>query len=111
MLEWAWRLSSEFTGDAHYPFLMLFDKSGVVQRVVFGSAPERHEESEWRPLREGASAWLVYDPFDGPVYTYLAWDGLDQGTVERLIGRAFGEEDLAADGSRIVFPRKWGVMF
>jgi hypothetical protein len=111
ILEWACKLSGAFTGSPHYPFLVLLDAAGVAERVVFGSAPETHDEKEWSSLREGAGAWLAYDPFDGPVYTYLSWDGLDQPTMERLVGSRLGQEDLMAEGVTIAFPRKWGVMF
>ncbi len=111
ILEWAWQLSDAFAGNAHYPFLVLLNASGVTERVVFGSAPTTHDEKEWVSLREGATAWIVYDPFEGPEYQYLSWDGLDQRTMERLIGSTFGQQDLTAEGMTIVFPRNWGVMF
>jgi hypothetical protein len=111
ILEWASKLSGAFTGSPHFPFLVLLNAAGAAERVVFGSAPETHDAQEWTSLCEGASAWLAYDPFDGPVYTYLSWDGLDQPTMERLVGSAFGPQDLTAEGLTIGFPRKWGVMF
>ena len=111
ILEWAGKLSKAFTGNRWYPFLVLLNAGGVAQEVVFGSAPETHDEKQWSSLREGATAWISYDPFDGPEYTYLSWDGLEQRTMERLIGSAFGQQDLTAEGMTIAFPGKWGVMF
>jgi len=111
ILQWAWTLSSTFTGDAHYPFLILFNADGVAERLVFGPAPETHDAQEWEQARERASGWILFDPFDGPAYQYLCWEGLDQRTVERLIGATFKPEDLTAEGETMAFPRKWGVMF
>ncbi len=111
IFEWAGKLSEAFTGNPWYPFLVLLNARGVVQEIVFGSAPETHNEKEWSLLREGATAWISYDPFAGPEYTYLSWDGLEQGTVERLSGSTFGQQDLTAEEMTIAFPEKWGVMF
>ena len=111
ILEWAWGVSVALTGDVHYPFIIVFGSEGVAQQVRLGTAPEEHEEAEWRALRDAAAAWLCYDPFEGPEYTYVDWDGLTQETMQRLIGRTFAEEDLSAGGTAIAFPTKWGVMF
>jgi hypothetical protein len=78
---------------------------------VFGSAPETHDEEQWAALRNGAPAWLCYDPFEGPEYTYLSWEGIGQRVMERLVGATFPPEDLTSEGERIVFRTQWGVMF
>jgi hypothetical protein len=111
ILEWAWKLSWAFCGGSHYPFVILFGASGVADRLVFGPAPETHDENEWKRLLERAPAWLAFDPFEGPEYQYLSWEGLERQTVERLIGITFGPEDFGSEEGTIAFPTKWGVMF
>jgi hypothetical protein len=111
ILKWASKVSQAFCGNAHYPFLILFNASGVADRLVFGSAAETHNENDWKQLRGRGPGWLEYDPFEGPEYQYLSWEGLDQQTLERLIGTTFGPEDFSADGETTAFPSKWGVMF
>ena len=86
ILEWAWKLSWAFCGGSHYPFVILFGASGVADRLVFGPAPETHDENEWKRLLERAPAWLAFDPFEGPEYQDPSWEGLERQTVERLIG-------------------------
>jgi hypothetical protein len=111
ILQWASSLSRTFTGHPHFPFLVLMNTDGVADRLVFGSGPEQHDEAHWRQLQDTAPAWMAYDPFEGPVYQYLSWKGIDQRTVERLIGTSLLPQDFTAAGVTIAFPENWGVMF
>ncbi len=112
--EWVAGLSRTLAGDAHYPLLILLTAEGVVQRIVLGPSPQTHDDGEWEALRRTASAWLSYDPFEGPEYQYVSWEGITQSTIERLLGSALGPADLTAQPAApetIPFPEKWGVMF
>lgn len=108
--EWAAGFAGSLAGHPHIPFLILFTATGSAERVLFGSAPESHEDS-WQPLRDATASWLFFDPFEGPEYQYLCWQGLEQRTLERLIGAKFSPDDFSAHGETIEFPAKWGVMF
>jgi hypothetical protein len=111
VLDWASRLSTALTGHPHYPFLVLFTPDGQLRQIHLGDAPERHDDAVWQRLRAAAPAWLAYDPFEGPEYTYLQWQDVPKATFERLLGATFTTEDLTAADQGIEFPATWGVMF
>jgi len=111
VFEWAGKLSSWFTGGPYCRFMVLLDAGGVAERVVFRATPDTYDEEEWSSMRDRASAWIEYDPFDAPEYAYVSWDCVQQQTMERLVGHAFGHDELSAEGKTIDFPSQWGVMF
>ena len=111
IFEWAGRLSKQLTGNFHYPFLILLSRDGRVLQVHFGDAPEQHDEHVWQQLREANPCWFVFDPFEGPVYTYLTWQNAPRTTFERLLGTPFGPGDFTSQDQCIEFPSTWGVTF
>lgn len=108
---WAGGFSHTLTGHVHYPFLVIFGADGAARQVLVGESPERHDEAKWQAAREGAESWLVYDPFDGPVYTYIEWTNVDREVMERLLGAPFEPGDFASEGEPADFPSSWDVMF
>ena len=101
-------------------FLMQFDEPGSVNRMEFGCPDEG-----WHVLKQACidtgSAFLLFDPFDAPEYTWLEWQGIQRATMERLLGEAFEAPDFKkADVSTPAapdlkpagaFPDSWSVMF
>lgn len=111
ILEWASRLSSQLTGAADFPFLMLFGPDGQIHRIHFGDGPQQHDDRAWQLLREAVPKWFFYDPFDAPEYTYIGWQGVAEAWFELVLGVSFEISDLTAAGKTIEFPMNWGVMF
>jgi hypothetical protein len=119
VLEFASKLSLLLTG-ADRTFILVLDAEGRARSVTF----ERTGDS-WHDLtRERESAggsYLFYDPFDVPEYCWLSWHRIARTTMERLVGRPFGEADflrLPYGSARArelrpagTFPDSWGVMF
>lgn len=111
------QLSGGETGRA---MLVVFDRAGFVDAVHF-SNPLGDWNAFKQELASDGTAYLFYDPFDAPEYTWLEWRNLARDVAERLIGAHFESSDLmrtrsAADGShggdaRGAFPEGWGVMF
>ncbi len=119
ILEFAGEFSERLFGG-HFPFVMVFNSGGVLRSLYF-----EPPFSSWRDLtvklKESGEPHFFYDPFDAPEWTWVSWFGLEQTTMERLIGRPFDESDFTKDraaanvvpelDSRGVFPNSWGVMF
>jgi hypothetical protein len=119
ILSWAGHLSAVMTGEMRC-FLLILDPDGTVRQLFFGEDEYNYDREMWGALKESNECWLFYHPFDGPAYTYINWQGIEQRTIERLIGKDFQETDFAtpafphspeAVGNRIEFPTFWGVMF
>jgi len=119
ILLWAGHLSEVMTGEMRC-FLLILDPDGTVRQLFFGEDEYNYDREMWGALKESNECWLFYHPFDGPAYTYINWQGIEQRTIERLIGKRFQETDFApsafprspeAVGDRIEFPNLWGVMF
>jgi hypothetical protein len=111
IFEWAGRFSQQLTGGPHYPFLILLSPEGRVLQIHVGDAPEQHDDQLWQRLRQPVASWFVYDPFEGPVYTYIAWQNVSQVVLERLLGAPFAADSFAAQGEAMEFPTTWQVMF
>ncbi len=111
VLKWAVAFSESLSGEAHVPFLILFTAEGHPLQAHFGPRPEQHDHEAWSRLKADAEGWLQYDPFEGPVYTYISWARLPMAVMERLLGAPFDEQDFTSGGKRIDFPVEWGVMF
>jgi hypothetical protein len=72
------------------------------------------DASDFRERYDSAPHALLYDPFDAPEYTYLAWKGLDQAALRSLLGLQLESSDLGTmEGSErlVAFPSTHGVMF
>ena len=111
ILQAASHLSSGLAGHEYLPFLILLSPEGQTRQILFGDSPERKDVAVWDPLMQAARAWFMYDPFDGPVYTYIAWQQVSQRTLERILRITFEETDFTASDGRLSFPLSWNVMF
>ena len=111
ILDWATHLSSILAGHCHYAFFMVFTEDGLAKKVILVDHPETFDRKELQALQEEASSWLFYDPFEGPVYTYIQWQNVDRRTIERLMGANFEPNDFVSNDKPIEFPTSWGVMF
>lgn len=105
---------SEQVGGSDRAFLMVLDGDGAVRSLEFGPAVDDFRTAVGREHHAGG-AYLFYDPFDAPEWTYLAWRGVDRTTMERWVGAPFEVEDFLsrfdARGAAIDFPSDWSVMF
>lgn len=117
----AQRLSAQLAGGQGYDsFLMVLNAQGSVQTLFF-----KCPEDSWHQVRErldqAGTAYLFYDPFGAPEYSWLSWRQIDRSTMERLLGDQLQDTDfikLEHAGSRAPdlerpdeFPVSWGVMF
>ena len=119
IVEWAVHLSEMLAGENRC-FLLTADADGAVRQLLIGEDEYNHDRETWSALKQSCKRWLFYHPFDGPVYTYMAWQGMERSTIERLMGKSFEEADFVAMGSSgsqgtksepIEFPSSWSVMF
>ncbi len=121
VLEFAGRLSRLLAGNVRRgSFVVTFDPEGSARSVTFECPDEGWHELTKRLDAEGVPH-LFFDPFDAPEYTWVAWSGLSQSTMERLIGAPFEPgafEPFRAGAGRGpaldppgTFPTSWGVMF
>ncbi len=123
VLGFAQDLSARLAGEGDHTFLMILTGRGVVRSLQFGPS-----EGHWHQLTAeldragpGGDAYLVYDPFEGPEYTWLSWRRIERPTMERLIGGAFENADFVKaqpapwDAPDLeppgAYPASWGVMF
>ena len=111
IFHWAKTFSSNLTGECHYAFVVALTEGGVTRKIIFGDRPEEIDRSEVEALQQGAPSWFFHHPFEGPEYTYVEWQNIDRGTMERLIGKSFEPHDFVCEGQPIEFPTTWGVMF
>lgn len=119
--EAAGRLSQLLAGHGgKRTMLIIFNPDGTALSLTF-ERPEVGWHVLTDRLHDDGVPHLFYDPFDAPEYTWLAWTGIAQSAMERLIGLPFEAADfeplrvsgmrgkvLAPPGS---YPASWGVMF
>ena len=119
VFDWAYHLSDIMSVENHC-FLMVLDPEGVVRQLLIGEDELNYDREVWGPLMESGGCWLFYHPFDGPVYTYIAWTGIARDTLERLMGERFEQTDFVelrvlgsphAESESMDFPSSWNVMF
>jgi hypothetical protein len=114
-------LSTKLAGtQGYHSFLMVLDGNGSVRTLQFECPEDSWHQLTERLDRAGA-AYLFFDPFDAPEYTWLSWRHIDRSTMERLIGDRFVDADFAKAQhvtSRApdleppnTFPTSWEVMF
>jgi hypothetical protein len=119
--EAAGRLSQLLAGGRYgRTMLIVFNSDGAVLSLTF-ERPEDGWHAFKHKLHSNREPHLFYDPFDAPEYTWLAWTGIAQTTMERLMGRPFEAADfepLHTHSSRGPaldppgnYPASWGVMF
>ena len=118
MFSWAGHLSEVMSGENRC-FLMVADDKGTVRELLIGEDEYHYDKEVWGKLMESSCCWLFYHPFDGPVYTFMCWEGIGRSTMERLMGEPFEENDFSEgipgappiEGEGIEFPTSWSVMF
>ena len=120
VLDFAQALSARLAGKRFVSFLMVFDDKGSVRTVQL-ERPENGWHDLTKRLDESGSAYLFYDPFDAPEYTWLSWRQTDRSTMERLIEHHFDNVDFVKTPrapSRApdlevpnLYPVSWGAMF
>jgi hypothetical protein len=117
VMAFAWQLSNRLIGsDGDRGFVMLLTDSGSVRTIQF-----QGDTDDWCQIRDAARsrgvAYLFYDPFEPREYAWLEWHGIDQSTMERLIGASFEESDFSKSPhswrapDTTAYPTSWGVMF
>jgi len=111
IFNWVKDFNRILTGHFHYAFFMVFAENGLTKKIIFGDQPEKFDRTELETLQKEASSWLFHDPFEGPEYTYVQWQNVDRGTMERLVGAKFDPVDFVCDDKSIEFPTSWRVMF
>lgn len=117
MMGWALRFSRTLTGENRC-FLLIVDAEGAVRQLHFGEGELEYDQDSWRALMGAHPSWLFYHPFDGPVHTFMQWQDIERGSVERLMGERFEDADLAepvhpepGTAGLSEFPSTWSVMF
>jgi hypothetical protein len=111
IFNWVKHLSHILTGHPDYAFFMVLAENGLTRKIILGDHPETFDHKELEGLQQEASCWLFHDPFEGPVYTFVQWQNVGRGTVERLMGAEFEPDDFLYDDKSIEFSTSWGVMF
>lgn len=114
---WAGQLSHTLTGE-NRGFVMVFAPDGAVREVHFGHQ-ENKSPSNNETLTNNNPSYFFYDPFDSPEYTYIQRQNVEQGTLERLVGKPFAANDLAlylsqsagSSEAPAAYPTSWSVMF
>ena len=116
---YASQLSERLTGR-ELTFLMTLDFEGVIRALQFEPPKSSWHELTDR-LTKADEAYLFYDPFDAPEYTWISWLSIKRSTMERLIGSPFDEIDFGKHSHAVSaapelapaneFPVSWGVMF
>jgi hypothetical protein len=103
-------LSRRFTAGDTGLLLEIID--GDVSRVLCkGADVDFH--AAMTGLKQATASYIVYDPFDASEYTWVSWENVGRGTMERVLDIRFVEEDffkLRGDG-RQQYASRWGVMF
>lgn len=118
MLAWAAKFSRLLAGENRC-FLLLTDADGAVRQLLIGENEYEYDKDTWQAHMQSHPSWLFYHPFDGPVYTFMRWQGIERCTIERLVGGNLEDEHPAGPlpGSRLdeteggEFPSSWMVMF
>ena len=104
------RLALQLTGkaDEGNGFVAVLNAGGCLLSVFCES-----EYPDYSKGRKGVEASLFYDPFDGPVYQYIAWENVSAETLERILDIEFVPEDLVSykGGQLDSVPASHGVMF
>ena len=70
-------------------------------------------DPDFRKRFKEAASSLFYDPFEGPVYTYIAWTNVPRTVMQRLLKIDFQREDFTGRDGQVLdaFPASHGVMF
>lgn len=71
---------------------LLLDHSGSLREVYPGTLGPLFRDMPVPP----DGSWILLDAFDAPLYTYVAWGGIDQVVMERLLDLRFAEADWMA---------------
>ena len=81
--------------------------------------------SGWHAIKDelvdSNHAFIFFDPFDAPIYSWIEWQGIAPTTMERLLGAEFCPADFQsvrpvgakapASNAPNSFPSSWSVMF
>ncbi|MFT7662102.1 MAG: hypothetical protein ACI87A_000313 [Planctomycetota bacterium] len=121
VMNFAYSLASQLRSEIeNKSFLMTLNENGSLESMEFDSAPNPLMP-ETEKLAEAGTAFLFYDAFEPNEYTWLAWHGIEQGTMERLMSTNFKDEDfiqmanMSSRGKRLnpekTYPKTWSVMF
>jgi hypothetical protein len=112
VFKWASHFSHRITGENRGFVLILCE--GCARAIYFGEEAERLPPNA-DAMKQAHESWLIYDPFEGPVYTTIEWQNAPRSAVERLIGGPFDSGDFFCAtpdaASLAAFPETWNVMF
>ncbi len=120
VLCFAQTLAATLAGAGTCSFLMVLTDQGAVRTLQF-EPPQGGWFQITASMDQAGGAYLFYDPFDAPEYTWLSWRRIGRATMERLIGRHFEEADFVKSQPASswapdleppnTYPASWGVMF
>jgi hypothetical protein len=110
--DWAERLSLQLCG-ARVGFFVGLRADGSVRRVYFRPHGEAVSGEDKAALTEAHPAWFLYQPYEDEGAAYLEWLGLDEGTVERWLGKRLERADfldVRSTGHHDGWPETWRVI-
>jgi hypothetical protein len=121
VLEFAESLATKLSGtEGSRSFVMALDRKGAVQALHF-ECPRDSWHQVTEELHRIGRAYLLFDSFDAPESTWLAWRNIDRLTMERLIGDVFADTDFVKASHASprapdldppnTYPTSWQVMF
>ena len=110
--EWAEDLSMRMCGEMRSLFVGV-RASGAVRRIYFSRTPSPFDGDRKRLLADGHQHWFLYQTHGERGSGYIEWFELDRGVVERWLGGAMADEDMAdvrGAGELSEWPACWRVL-
>ena len=112
MERWARAFIVPLAGDP-CAFLVALRADGSVRRVYVAPQHRAFGPEQKDRMTSQNKRWFLFVPYDDGTHTFVEWNGVDQRTAERWVGRPFEREDfldVRSAGGLDAFPETWRVV-